>query len=1170
MLSLLTFQMLKIIFQIDNLTTEMQNHVYTNYPNYDALIFNDGGEKIFNHFDLEVNTRKKQHSSISVIYKKEAGKYLFRQWNSSEQGDAVKLWQFMNNCADRKTAYAEVVQFLRLDSKSQEFLKIEKNQYLAAYINGKKEKTTFVNPNKNPKKAKIEKKKILSKLDHDYWYKKTSWQKELDVVHGSLDKYFLDQGMVFIDSAQIYTESDGKRKVMKTYNNLNCVFGLPLIKESDDLRIIQPLCSSGHGYYIGNPKSKRAALPNFDHAKSIYPNFKFSLGLNTFFDLSKPIYWVSGESDYFAMRAHGFQVICLGGEGMKFNEYLIEIMREHGYGIENLTILFDNDDRGIEFAKIASAIYQIPYIRLPKFNENIKDVCDLFSYIFDEKNFKGDQNYQTILKDFKELCLLDQFRFFSEKSETKEIELREKYLSNDLLVCNAISKEIVENHYTVLDCGAGVGKTYFSLNFLIDFLKKQGTERILFLVPTQTLAQQIENQYKGLICLYEGKKLSDQDDYRVVVATYDSYPKYLQISQPQIIIIDEAHMVASESDYRKIMNDIFDLTNNVSNAKTLLLSATHNDFLNNEYKEFAAANDKKFVHLKVNSKEKETIKLIDSSYSKDGLNLLLKTVETFLNVNQYTDKKLVVFSNSKKLNWKIAKILIDLGLISEDQIGYFHAQKQKNTETRVMKSIRESGFISENIKIVFVTSIFIQGINIYNENIECIAFARNFRQTDSQMIQFLNRFRNCQNLTCHMIMPKIKKAAKNLKLESTLILCKKQTALNVCKTLNQLEISSQEKEVFYGKNEFAQTNYIHKSKNESEVIYSLSNAYVALQLEKAKQDSLNTEQYLNEIVKNGRGIFLKKDHGGDGGGDGAPCPPPSMIDTDFEIIESTITETIIESKITDTEIKKVNKKLDIELKEIENQVLELLENDIDKIVNTVIEKSADKNLKKNINQKFAISDESGCLDKEFINKPHVYETIEKHIKRFLQVSALNEILTNSEIIDLLKKNKSNKDFRILLTSLSVAKMHKNRNIIKMKAALRNGRVSFLNIQNIILFQINAIKLFEKICFKTQKEYSLTLQKPIVNSLEQQRHETALKRSILWDKKTFLSEFKKELKKIQFHLFKDFENYSENDLFDLLRVLFEIEFETVDLINFEGKKKKIKLLVKMNPIFDWNE
>jgi hypothetical protein len=180
-------------------------------------------------------------------------------------------------------------------------------------------------------------------------------------------------------------------------------------------------------------------------------------------------------------------------------------------------------------------------------------------------------------------------------------------------------------------------------------------------------------------------------------------------------------------------------------------------------------------------------------------------------------------------------------------------------------------------------------------------------------------------------------------------------------------------------------------------------------------------------------------------------------------------------------------------------------------------------------------------------------------------------LTENQIIDLLKRNRSNKDFRILLNKLSLAKMHQYRSKIKMEANFRNGKIAYLNLANVILFQKVALERFAKVCEQSKFLYSSYLSKKVETKQEMERREIALKRAVLWNEKSFFWHLREDLRNgtVQFSLFQDFENISKNDLFDLLKSLFDMEFDTVDFINADGKKQRIKLLVKLNPIFDWN-
>ena len=114
----------------------------------------------------------------------------------------------------------------------------------------------------------------------------------------------------------------------------------------------------------------------------------------------------------------------------------------------------------------------------------------------------------------------------------------------------------------------GAGKTYAMLQLreLLPYKK------IAFLCPTRALVDNIEKDYEGPVCGYASQWLHDikTKGANYTVSTYDSINGMMEWDNPpELVIIDEAHLVVGHAEFREVTADLLR-----ADVQKIFLSAT--------------------------------------------------------------------------------------------------------------------------------------------------------------------------------------------------------------------------------------------------------------------------------------------------------------------------------------------------------------------------------------------------------------------------------------------------------------------------------------------------------------------------------------------------------------------------------------------------------------------
>lgn len=135
---------------------------------------------------------------------------------------------------------------------------------------------------------------------------------------------------------------------------------------------------------------------------------------------------------------------------------------------------------------------------------------------------------------------------------------------------------LTDQDKVILKSLTGSGKTWF----VLDLIKRgtiAGCNKVIFAVPTNTLAQQVASDYRinfGVTIPIVNENFTWYDDsINAYIATYDSVQKLKHLLPEALLIVDEAHLLFDAGGYRlEACNDVYYFLGKA--ARSLIISAT--------------------------------------------------------------------------------------------------------------------------------------------------------------------------------------------------------------------------------------------------------------------------------------------------------------------------------------------------------------------------------------------------------------------------------------------------------------------------------------------------------------------------------------------------------------------------------------------------------------------
>ena len=291
--------------------------------------------------------------------------------------------------------------------------------------------------------------------------------------------------------------------------------------------------------------------------------------------------------------------------------------------------------------------------------------------------------------------------------ENANVEVKEE-LDNVLTIkenLNEVTSKlipIIKKGSLFLTAPMGVGKTYFALNILPNYIRTN----IIFAVPRKIQVEQVKKEYPNA---------------DVEVCTWDTLKhKNLFYST---IVIDEAHLLVEDSEFREVPNEVISLLSEAHNV--IFLTAT------------PSFNSEVYGNI-VRNLEFVTIK---KEVKKQDLNLRVFEKKEFKNIVSE------VISTIKKETNRGNKVVVNYNSINILKVLAKEVEKMNLTTEVIHSSPKLDHTYSDNIlnntlsaDVTFTTKVFEVGLNIYNKNVSTIKIV-NTLENCSSFLQFNARFR---------------------------------------------------------------------------------------------------------------------------------------------------------------------------------------------------------------------------------------------------------------------------------------------------------------------------------------------------------------------------------------------------------------------------------------------
>lgn len=533
------------------------------------------------------------------------------------------------------------------------------------------------------------------------------------------------------------------------------------------LRLSPMKCANGSPKYV-QPKNTRV-LPYLNGLLQFYHN-----DLHTI----RTIYLTEGEFKAFVGCMHDIPTIGAGGihsfsintkdeyNRTVKNEFLPEIVEalDQMPNLERIVLLHDADAREGDDERRHNFFLSVKYFNycVKEYNSHIQKTKKRFIaseyWVAKNKEHKGlddlliacpyaEDDFKSDLSDYhikhtlyipgehgresiKRLEFLRQWFSLTNKP------FRVDFVGANLHVQKLVSErkaeliELVEKHPRILiQAPTGSGKTFTFLKEIIPArLTANPDERVAFVVPTKALAEEISASYNIPLVHggIEGEERMMAFESRLYVTTLDSAPL---MGVADTLVVDEAHTLTR--DFRqKAKQGLEDLMN--LSERTILLTATPSAL----WSEFG-------YHLvnisQENPKKRDVhVHLLDKKHSLNNV------VSDLIYQCSKEDKGSVSFirMNNKTTLKNAMEEAIKMGLYGKNEIAYIDSSEE--SKGYVYASITNSSRTPFGVRLVLMTSLMDEGVNINNTNIGSVHFLQDKISgdlRDEQAIQFISRFR---------------------------------------------------------------------------------------------------------------------------------------------------------------------------------------------------------------------------------------------------------------------------------------------------------------------------------------------------------------------------------------------------------------------------------------------
>lgn len=262
------------------------------------------------------------------------------------------------------------------------------------------------------------------------------------------------------------------------------------------------------------------------------------------------------------------------------------------------------------------------------------------------------------------------------------------------------------------------GKTYAT----IQYAKANPHKRIALLCPYISLVDNLRHSYKGIPCGYGKNWLKNNEHNSFIITTYDSIKN---LSNMDMFIVDEAHLMAGHSSFREVIENIFE-----TNIQTTFITGTP-EVIENLF----SKNDGSVLRFEHYRPEKKEVQLYCGDYEAQN------TIKNIIEKKRNNNKTTIIRINSKDIinyTFEYYKNKVNISYLYSDEDNVLSAGQEMADVNDLRK-----GKISEK-DIILCTSIYDAGLSFeVDRDIECYAISQNpkYLPNPIDMIQLSARVR---------------------------------------------------------------------------------------------------------------------------------------------------------------------------------------------------------------------------------------------------------------------------------------------------------------------------------------------------------------------------------------------------------------------------------------------
>jgi superfamily II DNA or RNA helicase len=488
-------------------------------------------------------------------------------------------------------------------------------------------------------------------------------------------------------------------------------------------------------------RAKNFHLKRNEYASAV----KFALGLNELRP-NEPAYLVEGIKDCLILLAQGYNAFTLGGVQSRLPPSVLEHLQANG---NTLAICFDTDFAGIDNARklqawcvtqgatqggmhhatqraIPASICTLPRLERQETKDAPKPALnDLADYVC-----------QFGFDDALTACLMPAAPLHRTTLTKAGYEIPAWQLSihnklmDDAPAMKALMLLMEQTSRLALRAPTGCGKTYTVLRHIAQKHHDHCGGMTVLAVPTVALAEQVRQEYSDLNPIVLTG--NDNDLHRLyaeeelgtccVITTYDSAVRILSlIAEPStLFVIDEMHKLVQDHHFRSpAMRNMMTL---LSTAKHVLGMSATPELLFHEA-------PMSFTYCNVLVAEKRPLTYAVRSYQKREK----AVVATILQTLQTHRADTITFLK------RIKKLLIKHG-VNENDIDIITADTR--TTSPEYKNLTETSRFSR--PIILATNVLDCGVNVLNTGTVHVIMAD--EKNEDTIIQVANRFRTASDI----------------------------------------------------------------------------------------------------------------------------------------------------------------------------------------------------------------------------------------------------------------------------------------------------------------------------------------------------------------------------------------------------------------------------------------